>query len=194
MLLLKSLTDGRGSEVLMKGNDGSMVAAYTTTQHLLVDLDDCSLFQATGLAHLLCIEYPDLGDCLVVQCGERSHHLVFDNHMPFDYLNNVIKLLWDFGIVNDEVKYFREMRGDFSLRISEKLTVDIDKKIPEAIYYLSNNQTPQRDEMIIRYLQALSFFNPTVYELLVKPLCLFPVRHLFGFGLQLHDLRFATGV
>ena len=173
----------------MKHHSGCMVTAYTTTQHLLVDLDDCSLFQATGLARLLAEEYLDLGDCLIVQCGDYSHHLIFDNKLPFEYLNNVIKLLWDFRYVNDEVKYFRDVRGDFSLRVSEKLTEDSDKSVPNPIYYLSNNQTNQRDAKILDYLKLLSLFNPTANELLVKPLPLYPIQYLFAPDLHLHSLK-----
>lgn len=173
---------------------GAMVTAYTTTEHLLIDLDKCTLFQALGMTHILCVENADLGDCLIVQCSERSHHLIFDNKLDFDYLNRVIRLLWDFRYVNDEVRYFREQRGDFSLRVSEKLTIDEDKQIPQPIYYIANNITPQRDLMILEYLQLLNLFNPTVSELLLKPLPLFQLRCLLEPDLYLHDLRIAVGL
>lgn len=191
---LKKLKHGIDFVGHTNDRNGSMVTAYTTTRHLLVDLDDSTLFQSTGLAILLSKEYPDLGDCLVVSCGDNSHHLVFDNILDFDYLNRVIRLLWDFRYVNDEVRYFRDHRGDFSLRVSEKLTVDEDKQIPRPVYYISNNQTPQRDYQMKNYLELLALFNPTVSELLLKPLPLFPIRHLVSPEIHVHSLKESSGL
>jgi len=172
----------------MRHRDGSIVTAYTTTRHLLVDLDKVSAFQSRGLARMLIEQYPGLGDCLVVRCGDYSHHLVFDNILPFEYLNRVILLLWDLRIVNDEVLYFREQRGDFSLRVSQKLTENTDKTCPQPVFYLSNNMTQQKDSMIREYLKLLSIFNSSVSDLLQLPLMIFPVIHRISPDLQLHDL------
>ena len=178
----------------MKVESGDIVTAYTTTQHLLIDLDHASPYAASGLALQLCRDFPYLGNCLVVHNGGKSCHLIFDNIVPFEKLTHIIKLLWDFKIVNDEVVYFREQRGDFSLRVSEKLTVDADRPIPQPIFWIANNMTDCHDSKILDYLHLLSFFNPTVCELIAKPLPLFPILHLASPDLVVYSLRESSGL
>ena len=146
----------------MSKTSGDIVTAYTTTQHLLLDLDSTSNFQARGLALVLCKHWPDLGNCLVVQCGSQSHHLIFDNILPFQMLSNYIHALWDLSIVNPEVVYFRQQRGDFSLRVSPKLTVDEDKKVPIPTHLIINDIVARQSRMIDEYLKLLAIFNPKI--------------------------------
>lgn len=58
-------------------SNGKLICGYTTKEHLLVDLDNCSLRKALCIAKMIMKDYPDVGDCLVVQCAEDSHHLIF---------------------------------------------------------------------------------------------------------------------
>lgn len=170
-------------------DDGRIVCAYTSTQHLLVDLDHASTFQATGLAIELIKSFPYLGNCLVVDNRGRSHHLVFDNICDFSLLENIIDILYDFSIVNPEVAYFRSQRGDFSLRVSEKITIDEVRPVPNPAFFIANNRTLKHDGKILDYLALLNHFNPSVSRLLESPLPIFPICRLVSSDLVVYTLR-----
>jgi hypothetical protein len=134
-----------------------LVCGYTTQDHLLVDLDGCSQWQAKKIAEMLIREYPIAGTCLIVQSSENHYHLVFDSWLPWEYIHKIVMILGDLGLVEKNFSMVRELRHDLTLRISPKMYLEKTSSVPLPVELLGQLE-PENSYGILKYLQCLNAF------------------------------------
>ena len=139
--------------------DNFLVVGYTTQDHLLVDLDNCSEYKAFILATKIISEYPFLGDCLIVESSEAHYHLIFDDYVSWERLVKIIEILADLGIVQKNYAQVRTFRRDLTLRISDKKGEDRYRPPPKPICEIKVNHTCNGHYGIGKYLYYLRMFN-----------------------------------
>ena len=89
-----------------------LVCGYTCQDHLLVDLDACSLWQAARIAIITRQEYPQVGDCLIVQSSEHHYHLIFDAKLEWEKIHDIVMTMGALGIVEKNFSMVRELRHE----------------------------------------------------------------------------------
>lgn len=140
-----------------------LVCGYTTQDHLLVDLDGCSLWQATQIAKMIMQEYPQVGDCLIVLSSEAHYHLIFDSHLNWTRIYDITQTLGYLGIVEKNFMWVRELRHDLTLRISPKKYRDHTSQTPLPIRLIGENE-PEKSYGIQKYLRCLEAFMNTTED------------------------------
>lgn len=142
--------------LLYKSN---LIVGYTTQDHLLLDLDHTSLFKAVKIAKMIQKEYPDVGDCLVVESSKDHYHLVFDDVLEWEQIVRIISTLAALNIVEKNYRDVRNFRRDLTLRVSEKHTALNTRPVPEPVLLICCNHSCDRAGKIEQYLNVLSCFN-----------------------------------
>lgn len=137
----------------------NLVVGYTTQEHLLVDLDSCSLFKACKIARMIQADYPDVGDCLVVKSSSNNFHLVFDDRLEWETIVRIIDVLAALNIVEKNYRDVRNFRRDLTLRVSEKRAVDGIRPVPEPVVMLFCRHSCDDSRCIEKYLNVLEAFN-----------------------------------
>lgn len=140
-----------------------LVVGYTTQDHLLVDLDNCSEDKARIIANKILDEYPYLGDCLLVKSSDGHYHLIFDDLVKWETLVRIIEVLADLGIVQKNYAQVRTFRRDLTLRISEKQGVDRYRPPPQPIEIIRVSHDCNRHYGITKYVYYLRMFNKDAY-------------------------------
>jgi hypothetical protein len=143
----------------MTTQESGLVVGYTTQDHLLIDLDNSSLWKARIIAKEIMAEWPYVGDCLIVESSDKNHHLIFDNKMPWFQISHIIMTLAGLDIVELNFAWVRELRHDLTLRISPKHYISRVSPAPRIRGYLINKwfvDCPQYG--IQKYLSALQAF------------------------------------
>ena len=136
-----------------------LVVGYTTQDHLLVDLDNCSIFKAEILVNKIQDEYPFLGDALLVRSSDQHYHVVFDDFVRWETLVRIIEVMADLGIVQKNYAQVRTFRRDLTLRISDKKGEDRIRPPPEVIEIMTVPHKCNDHNGIAKYLYHLRFFS-----------------------------------
>jgi hypothetical protein len=153
--------------------DRLLIIGYTTRRHLLLDLDDTSLEKARRLADLIIDEWPEVGDCLILQSSvallsvrlryswnnwpwisvtRPGFHLVFDNCIGYNKACRICETLAGLNVLERDYLRIRTFRGDMTLRVSEAALSTGAKPAPEPVEYLINTAQKWRDRKIDEYL------------------------------------------
>ena len=140
-----------------------LVCGYTCQDHLLVDLDACSLWQAARIAIITRQEYPQVGDCLIVQSSEHHYHLIFDAKLEWEKIHDIVMTMGALGIVEKNFSMVRELRHDLTLRISPKKYRDHTSQTPLPIMLIGENE-PENSYGITKYLRGLEAFMNTTED------------------------------
>lgn len=140
-----------------------LVVGYTTQDHLLVDLDNCSEYKAKILANKILSEYPFLGDCLIVKSSDAHYHLIFDDLVKWERLVRIIEVLADLGIVQKNYAQVRTFRRDLTLRISDKKGVDRYRPVPDPICEITVPHECNNHNGVGKYLYYLRMFNQSAH-------------------------------
>ncbi|MEM2261229.1 MAG: hypothetical protein QXK24_02130 [Ignisphaera sp.] len=136
-----------------------LICGYTTKEHLLVDLDNCSFNKAFSLAKMIMKYYSDVGDCLIVKCAENSYHLVFGNKLSWKRISHIVTVLAELQVLNEDYLKIRKFRKDLTLRVSPKITPLVNKGTPVPVMFIWNDKAPKHDCLIKNYLEVLSAFG-----------------------------------
>lgn len=167
-----------------------VISAYSTSQHLCIDLDGAHLSQVEGIAKLIQTEYSEVSNCLIVKSSDavvvhkrhelypwltisethrESYHLIFDGEMSYEKCMNIITTLAGCDVLNKQYLFVREWRGDMSLRVSRKLTIQRDAPPPQPVKFIRGRQQYSRTHMIDYYLATLSTYNPSALNFILSP-------------------------
>jgi len=159
-----------------------LIVGYTTRSHLLLDLDETSIYDVERLAKLIIESYPDVGNCLIVESSTPSFnsylkhddkgvphekwtyqnfHLVFDAPIGYERCLAIIDDLVDLDVLAPEYKQIRMFRGDMTLRVSEKVLHHRVIPAPKPICIITNKHFPVPEGNIGSYLK-LSFYCRTI--------------------------------
>jgi len=152
--------------------DLRLIVGYTTTEHLLLDLDDTSINDVIGLVRLLVQSYPEIGSCLILQSSTRktdsttrinrhgiptqkfkgnSYHIVANNKITCARAVQIFSTLVELNILDTAHKRIRGFRGDMTLRVSPMICQHKIKPIPEPVAYVDNFTDKNQDNMIDMY-------------------------------------------
>jgi hypothetical protein len=168
MTLLKSHTKING-----------LIIGYTTSDHLLLDLDETSLSAVSNLAVLLIKEYPEIGHILILSTSKptknkyikfdakglphdclsyQNFHIVTDNIIGYKKCLEIIDCLVGLNVLQPEYKEIRHFRGDMTLRVSPKPLVNRIVPAPKIEAIIINRICKRHDRKIIEFAE---FFNAT---------------------------------
>ena len=142
--------------------DSKLVVGYTTQDHLLVDLDNCSLSRAKYTCRMLQTEWPFLGDILVVRSSPQHYHLICDDFVEWEKLVHIIEILADLCIVQRAYATVRTFRRDLTLRVSPKHGIDRYRPSPEPCFLCRIEHICNGHQGINKYLDLLQIFNKDV--------------------------------
>jgi hypothetical protein len=134
-------------------NDGRLIGGYTTRDHLLLDLDTAFVSKALSIAHMVIHDYPDVGNCLVLQSSAHGFHHVYGARLGWSRIVHVTETLAGLHILNADYMKIRKFRHDLTLRIN---TVDRGKGVqpePNVICTVPNYGNPCMSG-IMEYLET----------------------------------------
>jgi hypothetical protein len=144
----------------MNMQESGLVCGYTTQDHLLIDLDNSSLWKAKQIAYMIMKEYPHIGDCLIVESSEKNHHLIFDAKLGWSTIHKIIMVLAGLEIVELNFAWVRELRHDLTLRISKKHYIDKTSEAPQILFLIPRPDHKRSVSYGIRkYLSTLEAFR-----------------------------------
>jgi hypothetical protein len=153
-----------------------LIVGYTTRSHLLLDLDETSYYDVVRLARIIMRNYPDVGNCLVVESSTPSirtylkyddkgvpherlayqnFHLVFDSPVGYDRCVAIIDTLVELNILAPEYKQIRMFRGDMTLRVSQKILHHRIIPAPKPRKLLANLGNMSDFENIYQYVTLI---------------------------------------
>lgn len=132
-----------------------LIGGYTTNKHLLLDLDNVSYYKAYHVAREIMKCYPDVGDCLIIKCSDDSWHLVYDNHIGWPRIMEIVNCLALLNILEKGYIEIREFRGDITLRTTDKLTLNKYRPRPQLYNILANRLSYRKDGLMFCYLRFL---------------------------------------
>jgi hypothetical protein len=135
-----------------------LVVGYTCQDHLLIDLDGCSLYKADRIARMIREEWPWVGMCLVVESSPMHHHLVYDSKLPWGMITSIVQTLAALGVVEKNYAQVRTFRRDLTLRVSDKHGVERYRPVPKPLYLIGYNLVSGQPYGVRRYLQTLQAF------------------------------------
>ena len=169
--------------------DKPLIVGYTTSNHLLLDLDNTTYQKVRALSKLIIQHFPKVGDALIMQSNTprnipmkyptptikpldfqyvSSYHLIFNNIIPYDYSCEIIEILASLDVLNEDYVKIRKFRGDMTLRVSPAYLYNETKPVPMIKGYIKNNKNKGHDGMIWKYLRLLDivtcFFNSGIIE------------------------------
>jgi len=136
-----------------------MVWGYSTSRHLLLDLDNTTLSKAKKLVVLLRKEYPEIGSALICESSPPkssevflqhctglhkslqqrelgSYHVIFSGKLSWSRIMKIVKTLAELQILNKDYIRIRNFRGDLTLRVSEKVTSSGVKPRPKPVAFV----------------------------------------------------------
>jgi hypothetical protein len=142
-------------------NDNFVVVGYSTSQHLLLDLDRIGFYRAQAIAHMVYINYPHVGAYLVVHSSGNNFHVVYDALIGWRKITKIVSTLAGLHILNRDYMRIRKFRGDLTLRVNGHLTT-AGPKFPPTPYllYMPANYNIKKGGGILRYLNVLEAYNP----------------------------------
>ena len=150
-----------------------LVLGYTTRRHLLLDLDDTGLPMAMRIARLIQEEWPEVGDCLVLQSSwaplkvelryswnnwpwvkvtRPSHHLVFDGLVGYNKCCHICEVLAGVRVLPKAFVEIRGFRGDMTLRISPAAMRDKERPAPVVVARVQAPRPVQRGGYIEEFV------------------------------------------
>lgn len=155
----------------------NLIIAYTTREHLLLDLDETDEFKVTCLAKLIIQSFPEVGDILILNSSTPSkknytkfnakglpvfrytyqnYHLVTDNKISYQRCLEIIDVLVELDVLQPEYREIRLFRGDMSLRTSHKPLVSRVVPPPKPVNLVYNHICKEHDGKIGGYIQFLN--------------------------------------
>ena len=168
------LAEGEPGNTGVARLEPNFIIGYTTRTHLLLDLDDTSLEKAQRLAGLIIREWPEVGDCLIVESSRKrlnvrvryswnnhpwmsrespNYHLIFDNRVGYNKCCRICETLAELGVLNRDYAKIRTFRGDMTLRVShQNLSTGAVKPPPFPVMLIHNMSAKWSDGMIDDYL------------------------------------------
>ncbi|MCJ7621742.1 MAG: hypothetical protein MUP64_16180 [Anaerolineae bacterium] len=171
---LLRLAEGEPGDPGVARLEPNFIIGYTTRTHLLLDLDDTSIEKARRLADLIIHQWPELGDCLILQSSLKplnvglkyswnnhpwmsrespNYHLVFNNRVGYNKCCKICEVLAWLGVLNKDYTKIRTFRGDMTLRVShQNLSTGAVKPPPEPVELVLNLASKWSDGMINEYL------------------------------------------
>lgn len=162
-----------------------LIVGYTTKDHLLLDLDETSLFDVSKLAILLIREYPEIGNVLILSSSTPSKpnytkfdakgipqfrftyqnfHIVTDNKIGYDRCLEIIDDLVELDVLQAEYRKIRLFRGDMTLRTSAKPLVHRTVPPPKVEQLIINRLCGIHDGKIIEFCQFLDNTKKALYS------------------------------
>lgn len=161
---------------------------FTTTDYLLLDLDNADYDKVKALCEMLTKEY-DLGSFVIMRSSASekkqykrigdfdfhknlfceitttgSYHVIFGRKINYDRICRIIETLANLGVLNNEYANIRQWRGDVTLRISADNSDGAVRPIPvlQYAYYLSGAENNEGIELYNATLRAVkSCLNQT---------------------------------
>ena len=154
----------------------NLIVGYTTKDHLLLDLDETSLYDVSKLAILLISEYPEIGNILILASSTPSKknytkfdakgipqwrhiyqnfHIVTDNIIGYERCLEIIDTLVELDVLQPEYKEIRLFRGDMTLRTSPKPLVHRTVPAPSLENWIKNDLCKKHDGMTSVFLDFL---------------------------------------
>jgi len=153
-----------------------LVCGYSTSQHLLLDLDNTTLSKVKKFVKLLQEQYPEIGSALICESTPPksadvflqhctglhkslqqrelgSYHVIFSDKLSWNKIMRIVRTLAWLQVLNKDYIKIRGFRGDLTLRISPKVTSDGTKPKPKPVAIMGKNYG-----FISDYLKALSAF------------------------------------
>jgi hypothetical protein len=149
-----------------------LILGYTTRRHLLLDLDNTGLEAALRLVSLIFREWPEVGDCLVLESTTKpdrvrlaynkwgrplvihdrpNHHLVFDNLIGYNKATKICRTLAALNVLERDYDRIREFRGDMTIRVSPAVLLEQVKPVPREVAYSHNMRATHSDGYIRQY-------------------------------------------
>jgi hypothetical protein len=149
-----------------------LILGYTTRRHLLLDLDNTGLDYALRIVSLIFREWPEVGDCLVLESTTQpdqvrlaynkwgrplvihdrpNYHLVFDNLIGYNQAASICRVLAALGVLEEDYDKIREFRGDMTLRVSHAVLLEQVKPVPREAAYSINMRANHSDGYIGEY-------------------------------------------
>ena len=158
-----------------------LIWGYSTSQHLLLDLDNTTVSKVEKLVTIIQHEYKDVGSALIVESSppktadihlqhctglHRSiqrrqlgnYHVIFSNRLSWNRIMKIVRTLAELQILNKDYVKIRGFRGDLTLRVSKKVTPDGVKEVPKPICTLFK-YAENDGNYIDDYLRLLYFFE-----------------------------------
>jgi hypothetical protein len=170
--------------------NNNLIVAYTTREHLCLDLDETDLFKVQRLAKMIIESYPEVGDILILSSSTPSktdytkfdskgiprhrwtyqnYHLVGDNTISYERALEIIDALVELDILQAEYREIRLFRGDMSLRTSRKplLNRSVQAPKPELIVY--NHVCGRHDGKILVFYDFLKATKTALEDAYLDP-------------------------
>ena len=120
-------------------------------------------FGKQQITKMIIQEWPQVGDCLIVQSSEHHYHLIFDSQLNWTKIYDITQNLGALGIVEKNFMWVRELRHDLTLRISPKKYRDHTSQTPLPIRLIGENE-PENSYGILKYLRCLEAFMNTTED------------------------------
>jgi len=165
--------------------ENKIIVGYTTRKHFLVDLDYTSFPKVLNIAFMLIREYPELGDCLIMESStqecqrhtainkrgiprliqsKNSYHLIFDNEIPYSKSIQIMNTLIDLDILPQRYRTVRAFRGDMTLRVSPIILHDKIKQAPTPEAYIFNYLCEKHDRKTVDYRRFWRNVNLSLFS------------------------------
>ena len=145
-----------------------IVVGYTTSDHLLIDLDLCGWLKAQKIARQIMQDYPDVGDCLIAESSPHHYHLVYDDGLTWGRIVHIIETLAELQIVEDKYLSVRKFRRDLTLRVSEKTGAVRYHPAPRPRLIIQSCHKCNQRKGIRAYLNVLRAFAEANYDRIPK--------------------------
>lgn len=147
---------------------------YTTKEHLCIDLDDISQYNAENLAKLLMQDKPEIGSCLVLRSSQKqlkerwiypvndtmkkyvnrdSYHLIFNGLISYEESCKIIENLAHLNVIDEAYIRIREMRNDMTIRTSSTPLTSKTKSKPVIVAYIRNPYDNTQKGGIYRFMR-----------------------------------------
>lgn len=152
------------------------ILGYTTRRHLLLDLDNTTLYKAKRLTEKIQRQWQKVGDALILESSQgdntqrllytrvgrvltmrslHNYHLVFDNSIGYNLSCKICETLAALNVLNRDYVKIRKFRGDMTLRVSPAILFEKVKPCPYLVAYIENPYTDRHDGFLDQYLNVL---------------------------------------
>ena len=153
-----------------------LIVGYTTKEHLLLDLDETSLYDVSKLGLLLIKEYPEIGNILILSSSTPSKanytkfdkkgipqwrftyqnfHIITDNIIGYERCLEIIDMFVELDVLQPEYREIRLFRGDMTLRTSCKPLVHRLVPPPQPVGLILNRVCKTHDGKILEFMDFL---------------------------------------
>jgi len=143
----------------------NLVCGYSTSRHLILDLDGIDTYKTVRLVRLLQLDYTDLGCALVLRSSRNGRHVVFDEYVGWDRILSITDTLSALHLLNYGYQFLRLWRGDLTLRVSPKQGTRLAERSPRPLDLLHSRRGCCHLHGIRGYLEVLKAFSPELQSI-----------------------------